>query len=366
MAPRHHLRLLVLLIAAACTVLPSLVATTSSSSGSTVVDDQGLLMLDRFHRWIAAHGRTYPSATEKQRRFEVYRHNVDFIDASNRDAETLGYELGENEFTDLTNEEFVARYTNGAAYRHDEYNGSVITTLAGDVTEGRISAGELEDPPKHWDWREHGVVTPAKLQGACACCWAFAAAATVESLNKIKGGELVDLSVQELVDCSRWPFESPCTSGDADTALNWIKSHGGLLTEADYPYVAKRGQCMAGVKDGARRVGKITRVQSVPRGERALALAVLKNPVAVSIDATGLSKQSYKSGIYTGPCSTSQNHAVVVVGYSVDAAGVEYWIAKNSWGQGWGQNGFVYMRKGADGADGLCGIADEWNVYPVI
>ncbi|XBJ13873.1 hypothetical protein VPH35_005988 [Triticum aestivum] len=312
---------------------------------------------------MSAHGRAYHSAAEKLRRFEVYRRNVDLIDASNREAERLGYELGENEFTDLTNEEFMARYV-GGAYGGVGDGGGLITTLAGDVAEQAVSSKNAveedrnltmtaADPPRHFDWREHGVVTPAKQQGACGCCWAFAAAATVESLNKIKGGELVDLSVQELVDCSTGVFSSPCGYGWPKSALEWIKSKGGLLTEAEYPYLAKRGRCA--VHDAARRVGKITGVQDVRPGssESALALAVLGTPVT-----------NYKSGVYKGPCTTSQNHVVAVVGYGVTGAG-EYWIAKNSWGQTWGQKGFFFVRRGADGPRGLCGIA-MYGAYPVM
>ncbi|EMS53822.1 Caricain [Triticum urartu] len=280
MAPLFRsLALLVLLVTLSSTTLPSSRATSGDG------DDHDLLMLGRFHRWMSAHGRTYHSAAEKLRRFEVYRRNVDFIDASNRDAERLGYELGENEFTDLTNEEFMARYV-GGAYDGAGDGGGLITTLAGDVAEGAASSKNAieedrnltmtaSDPPRQFDWREHGVVTPAKQQGACGCCWAFAAAATVESLNKIKGGELVDLSVQELVDCSTGVFSSPCGYGWPKSALAWIKSKGGLLTEAEYPYMAKRGRCA--VHDAARRIGKITGVQEVQPGssESALALAVL-------------------------------------------------------------------------------------------
>ncbi|KAG8043831.1 hypothetical protein GUJ93_ZPchr0458g22613 [Zizania palustris] len=84
----------------------------SSSVGSSVPnnDHHDLLMLDRFHRWMAFHDRSYPNDDEKLHRFEVYRHNIEYIERTNRDG-GLGYQLGENDFTDLTSEEFAARYT---------------------------------------------------------------------------------------------------------------------------------------------------------------------------------------------------------------------------------------------------------------
>uniref|UniRef100_A0ACD5W3F7 Uncharacterized protein n=1 Tax=Avena sativa TaxID=4498 RepID=A0ACD5W3F7_AVESA len=153
--------LAILFIVALSTVSPS-------SPDATFGTGHDPVMLDRFHQWMSAYGRSYPSLAEKLRRFEVYRHNVDLIDASNRDTERLGYELGENEFTDLTNEEFLARYVGGG----NGAGGGIITTLAGDVAEGTVSSygGNLttaSDLPRQFDWREHGAVTPAKQQGTC-------------------------------------------------------------------------------------------------------------------------------------------------------------------------------------------------------
>lgn len=58
-----------------------------------------------------------------------------------------------------------------------------------------------------WDWRATGKVTPAKNQGLCGSCWAFAAAAAIESklliqFNKTFQDYGVDLSEQQLVDCA--------------------------------------------------------------------------------------------------------------------------------------------------------------------
>ncbi|CAM0877405.1 unnamed protein product [Alopecurus aequalis] len=331
----------------------------SSASGGD------LLMLDRFHAWMSAHGRSYPSDNEKLHRLEVYRRNVELIEATNMESGRLGYELGENEFTDLTNEEFVARYT-GAAVPKDDGDaishgmGSIITTLAGDVNEGRARASTVDLntsmflATQNVDWRDQGAVTPAKRQGTCGCCWAFATVAAVESLIKIKGGKLMDLSVQELLDCDL-SGQNGCKGGYIHLALQWVQAQGGVVAEADYPYQELQGKCKT--TDRARRVGKITGYQPL-RGEPMLKLAVFNRPVAIAMDATGVVMQNYKTGIYKGPCTTKQNHAVVLIGYGVSGTGEEYWIVKNSWGAGWGQNGFFYMRRGADGAAGLCGMAE--------
>ena len=47
----------------------------------------------------------------------------------------------------------------------------------------------------------------------------------------------------------------------------------------------------------------------------------------------------------------SCNHAVVVVGYGTEANG-DYWIVKNSWGNNWGEKGFIKIMRGST----QCGI----------
>ena len=54
---------------------------------------------------------------------------------------------------------------------------------------------------KSVDWRDSNNVPPVKEQGSCGSCWSFATVATVESAYSIAGGNMLDLSEQQLVDC---------------------------------------------------------------------------------------------------------------------------------------------------------------------
>jgi hypothetical protein len=70
-------------------------------------------------------------------------------------------------------------------------------------------------------------------------------------------------------------------------------------------------------------------------------------PIACSIDATDKNFRFYSNGIYNGvfntstPCSPfNLNHAVTIIGYGGTGNG-SFYIGKNSWGTGWGQNGLV-------------------------
>ena len=72
-------------------------------------------------------------------------------------------------------------------------------------------------------------------------------------------------------------------------------------------------------------------------------------PLAVAVYASGWG--SYSGGIYEG-CSYSSNialnHAVQLVGYGTDASLGDYWLVRNSWGTGWGEDGYIRLRRDSE------------------
>jgi C1A family cysteine protease len=58
---------------------------------------------------------------------------------------------------------------------------------------------------------------------------------------------------------------------------------------------------------------------------------------------------------------------MLLVGYGTDdSTGKDYWIAKNSWGTSWGDEGYVKIQRDTkNGGKGTCGI-NQHVVYPQI
>ena len=85
-------------------------------------------------------------------------------------------------------------------------------------------------------------------------------------------------------------------------------------------------------------------------------LALYKNgPMAVAFEVYN-DFYTYKGGVYQHTSLVDRfnpfeltDHAVLLVGYGVDAAtGLKYWTVENSWGEKWGENGYFRILRGVD------------------
>ena len=62
-------------------------------------------------------------------------------------------------------------------------------------------------------------------------------------------------------------------------------------------------------------------------------------------------------------CGDGLDHGVLIVGYGYDLMlNKEYWIVKNSWGEDWGENGYIRIERNSNKEGGMCGITLQASI----
>ena len=202
--------------------------------------------------------------------------------------------------------------------------------------------------PNSRDWSTiPGAVTPARSQGTCGSCWAWAAAGVLEGANYIQNGVSEPLSPEAISSCTDTGISNGCDGGTAYDAFEFAKK--GVPREVDYPYTSAnrsygtgRGVCL---REKLKPFVRVTDVkQTTPNDELSLKDAVAMQPVYVAMD--GMKIYEYKGGIMPSSVGCEDaNHAVLAVGYGTDENGTKYWKFKNSWGDNWGENGYFRLER---------------------
>ena len=301
--------------------------------------------LHDFHRWRVVHNKTYSGEKNLTSYFKNWVRNRHYVETHNRGDHD--FNLGLNQFADLDLKELK---------RQSNYNRRLAERTFQEPTE----CESAPDLPAAVDWRPKGVVTPIKNQGECGSCWAFSATGSMEAQHALKTGKLVSLSESQIVDCDL--KDAGCAGGWMDGAFRYVISNYGIEPEKDYPYIAQFEKCTA---NKTENVATFSSYKDVTGGETGLMEAVATvGPISVAIDASQPDFQLYQSGVYYNPdCSTTiLDHGVLVVGYGTTVNGTDYWIVKNSWGETWGNKGYIWM---ARNRNNMCGIATHPS-YPIV
>ncbi|RVX09476.1 Senescence-specific cysteine protease SAG39 [Vitis vinifera] len=230
----------------------------------------------------------------------------------------------------LTNEEFRAS--------RNRFKAHICSTEATSFKYENVTA-----VPSTVDWRKKGAVTPIKDQGQCGSCWAFSAVAAMEGITQLSTGKLISLSEQELVDCDTSGEDQGCSG-------------------ANYPYAGTDGTCNR--KKAAHPAAKINGYEDVPaNNEKALQKAVPTNLLPLPLMLRGLSSNSIQVVCLQVSVAQKLDHGVAAVGYGTSDDGMKYWLVKNSWSTGWGEEGYIRMQRDVTVKEGLCGIAMQAS-YP--
>ena len=229
-----------------------------------------------------------------------------------------------------------------------------------------FSMPELKVPhvqvPASFDARVQwpGRIIAIRDQASCGSCWAFGATEALSDVFNIAhpSDAPVVLSPQQLVSCDKTSYG--CQGGYPDKAWAYMEKTG-VVTDACYPYTSGSGDtgvCKITGKTGekcpavgnavyyhADKSGKITANYEQTIMEHMYQYGPLEMGFHVYSDF-----MNYKNGVYYHVSGSLEGgHAIKCLGWGVDSkTNLKYWICANSWGTGWGQGGYFWIKKGTD------------------
>merc|ERR1711981_57846 len=307
-------------------------------------------LVERYHAkefstFMNKFGKTNATSDESKLRFDIFKANLQKMNAHNS-RKDVSWKMGINQFSDLTDEEFEAVHLGG--YKQTPTPAFRPATLK---SKDEIN---IKDLPESVNWCDKGACTPVKDQGSCGSCWAFATTAVIESHMQIATGSLPKLSTQQVTSCTPNPLKCGGTGGCYGSipqlGYTYIQLFG-QISEDDYPYVSGSS---TQTEDCEYNLDNLTPVAGLsgynilePNSvEAVMDFVANQGPLAVAVAASDWGW--YSGGVFDG-CSYDDNialnHAVVLVGYGTDEKEGDYWIVRNSWGSGWGENGHIRLKR---------------------
>ncbi len=218
------------------------------------------------------------------------------------------------------------------------------------ITAGRKSTEAL---PAKFDLRDNNWVTPVKDQGSAGACMSFSAIGAIESTWLKLGYGTSDLSEHNLATCHgfEWKIND---GGNFSMASAYFTRLSGPVTEASDPYHVSIDNC----KNYGLVIPAFSPITSwLPNDKEIIKKAILDyGAVSASIFTGGNFMGLYLNATdytfyYNG--TSSPDHAVLIVGWNDNKVinggknspkgALGAWIVKNSWGTGWGDNGYFYV-----------------------
>jgi len=217
-----------------------------------------------------------------------------------------------------------------------------------DLSDEIVTSTDTLLPPT-FDWRDvdgKNWVTAVKNQKSCGSCVAFGTLSALEAVVQIELNQIFecDLSESQLFFCGG----GSCGSGWTNAKSSSFVTTTGVVDENCFPYQPYTLQCSDKEDNWRSRLVKV-KTSSTALGQLNIKDAIITyGPVLV--DFTVYTDFGfYRSGIYEHVSGSAEGgHAVAIVGYNDDPG---YWICKNSWGKGWGEDGFFNIKYGECGLD---------------
>ena len=203
--------------------------------------------------------------------------------------------------------------------------------------------------PETFDWRALGGCTSIKNQGSWGSCWAFSTVAPLECNILIKDNIEVDLSEQWLISCNRdgWDSNGGWFAHDYHEWKTDYCGDTGAVLEQYSPYVGYKSPCNCPYLHDyfINELNYIGSSNGIPSVSAIKQTIMNYGPVSAAV-CSNAPFQSYNGGVFNSCTSGSVSHLITLVGWDDTQGSNGVWILRNSWGTGWGVNGYMLIEYG--------------------
>ncbi|XP_022231264.2 procathepsin L isoform X2 [Drosophila obscura] len=260
-----------------------------SNLNATNLENESVLDIkNEFEQFKKINNKKYVRYFDEMRSFKAFQVNSKIIKDHNKnymDGQTT-FRLATNVMADMSTEGYLKSFLRLLKSQSNVADDN-IAEIVGSPHNTKI--------PESLDWRRKGFTTPSQNQQSCGSCYAFSIAESIEGQIFKRTGQILNLSEQQIVDCSVSHGNQGCIGGSLRNTLKYLQSTGGIMRSDDYKYVSKKGKCQF-VSDLS--VVNVSSWAILPvNDEPAIQAAVAHiGPVAVSINATPRTFQLYRFG----------------------------------------------------------------------
>jgi len=191
-------------------------------------------------------------------------------------------------------------------------------------------------------------------QGSCGSCWTFSASDALSPRIFTALGQNTKLSFQMIGSCGNGSPKDLCQGGWSPLVFTTMLTQD-FVPDWCQPYTEKPdASCPAGCGQSFtyRTVNAVEGYARQGSGltETDIMTELFSNGPMTACIFAGTDFSAYSTGVLTQTqtiTGTDINHAVTLVGWGTDPnTNVNYWLVKNSWGPGWGENGYFRIRRG--------------------